>query len=184
MRELKTAKLCLRPFSEADFDTFVAEMLTDPRVIEFYHSYTDPGDSESLRAKAETDFWHQFEVSRAEPGYEIWALFERSSSGHADTPMVGWVGLIHTDLCIEHGGPELQYMLASEVHGKGYATEAAREVLRDAEERGLTRKVIAVVDMPNASSIRVLEKLGFQRRGQINAYGSSEMYLYSRRLET
>ena len=56
--------------------------------------------------------------------------------------MVGWVGLIHTDLCIEHGGPELQYMLA-------------REVLRDAEERG-----------------------------PINAYGSSDMYLFSRRLET
>ena len=38
--------------------------------------------------------------------------------------------------------------------------------------------IIATVDIPNTGSIRVLEKLGFRREGQIEAYGSFEMYLY------
>jgi hypothetical protein len=34
----------------------------------------------------------------------------------------------------------------------------------------------------NLIGIRVLEELGFERRAQIDAYGSSEMYLYSKQL--
>jgi RimJ/RimL family protein N-acetyltransferase len=35
---------------------------------------------------------------------------------------------------------------------------------------------------PNVGSIRVLEKLGFRREMQFEAYGSPEMYLHSREL--
>ncbi len=180
MVHLNTSRLHFKPFSSSDFDAFVTEMLCDPKVTEFYHSYRELENKEELRVKAEADFWHHFEESRAMSDFEIWALFERKNALSQETPMVGWAGLLHTPLSDEHGGPELQYMLASRSHGKGYATEAAREVVRDAEQRNLTKKVIAVVDIPNVQSIRVLEKVGFHRITQLDAYGSSEMYLYSK----
>ena len=70
-------------------------------------------------------------------------------------------------------------MIASRAAGKGYATEAAMAVIEDARERQLTPKIIATVDIPNEGSIRVLEKLHFERAGKIEAYGSDEMYLYT-----
>jgi RimJ/RimL family protein N-acetyltransferase len=73
-------------------------------------------------------------------------------------------------------------MLSSKVHGLGYATEAAAEILRDAQRRKLARELIAVVDIPNIGSIRVLEKLEFRRVGQVNAYGSADKYLYTKLL--
>lgn len=179
---LQTPRLHLEPFSAKHFDTFVREMLTDPKVIEFYHSYRELGKDEDLRGKAVAEFWDQFEESRANSCFEVWAVFERREDLTAEGPMAGWVGLIQTALSNEHGGPELQYMLASRVHGKGFATEAALGVLHDAQRRDLTPKVIAAVDIPNVGSIRVLEKLGFRREMQLEAYGSLNMYLYSKEL--
>jgi RimJ/RimL family protein N-acetyltransferase len=67
------------------------------------------------------------------------------------------------------------------MHGKGYATELAGEVLQHAVDALGLDYVIATVDIPNVASIRVLEKLGFRPEGQITAYGSDQMYLYSLR---
>ena len=175
---LHTARLVLRPFSQQDFDHFVTEMLTDPRVVEFYFSFRDEVDMERIRQQATDDFWDQFEESRANHQLEIWAACEAAVDGR----FVGWSGLLHTALSERYGAPELQYMISGNMHGKGYATELAGEVLRHAADVLQVELVIATVDIPNVGSIRVLEKLGFQREGQIEAYGSDQMYLYQLRL--
>lgn len=46
---LHMKQLDLRPFGRQDFDHFVAEMLTDPRVVEFYCSFRDEVDSDRMR---------------------------------------------------------------------------------------------------------------------------------------
>lgn len=174
---LHTARLVLRPFSQQDFDHFVTEMLTDPRVVEFYFSFRDEVDMERIRQQATDDFWDQFEESRANHQLEIWAACEAAVDGR----FVGWSGLLHTSLSERYGAPELQYMISGNMHGKGYATELAGEVLRHAVDALGLDYVIATVDIPNVASIRVLEKLGFRPEGQITAYGSDQMYLYSLR---
>jgi ribosomal-protein-alanine N-acetyltransferase len=178
MNVLSTPRLQLRPFGRPDFDVFVDEMLTDPMVVEFYHFYRQEADLAAIRAKAEDDFWQHFETSRAQSGYEVFAILDRT-----DESMVGWAGLLETSLSAQYDGPELQYMLRSEVHGRGYATEAAIEVVRSARETNSCRTIIATVDIPNIGSIRVLEKLGFELDGEIDAYGSSEMFLYTNKPE-
>ena len=70
-------------------------------------------------------------------------------------------------------------MLSSRVFGRGYATEAAGLVMEDVRERDLTPVLIATVDIPNKRSIRVLEKLDFEFIGQVYAYNSPDMYLYT-----
>ena len=85
---------------------------------------------------------------------------------------------MHGELSETHGKPELQYMIEGNSHGKGYATEFAKAVLLQAASDQIADSVVATVDIPNIGSIRVLEKLGFERAGKIHAYGSDEMYLY------
>lgn len=167
--------------SHSCFDIFVRNMLTDPKVVEHYHSYRGLFDIQVIRDRAERDFWQQFEASRERTGFEIWSIFVGGENPSSDS-FLGWAGLLHSSLSDEYGGPELQYMIASRAAGKGIATEAATAVMDDTRQRRLTPKVIATVDIPNQASIRVLEKLQFDFVGQIAAYGSGEMYLYNREL--
>ena len=182
MSELVTSRLRLEPLSRPAFNLFVEKILTDPKVVEFYPAYQQMRDMDTLHADAERDFWNHFEESRANTDLEIWGLFERDANKLPNRQFYGWVGVLETELTSHYGCPELQFMLSSKVHGLGYATEAAAEILRDAQQRKLAREIIAVVDIPNIGSIRVLEKLEFRRVGQVNAYGSPDMYLYTKSL--
>lgn len=174
---MRSGRLTLAPMTHDDFELFVRDILTDPKVVEFYYNYRDLFDLQQIRVRAEKDFWQHFETSRKKYHCEIWSIFEGLVP--TDKAFIGWAGLVHTTLSEKYGPPELQFMLTSRVFGKGYATEAATLVVEDARERGLTAKIIATVDIPNQRSIRVLEKLGFEFGGQIEAYASTEMYLYS-----
>lgn len=164
-----------------DFSVFVENMLTDPAVVQHYHSYREQTDLNVIRRQAEVDFWEHFEDSRKNAGLETWTIFDQLADASSRS-MFGWAGLLQTSLSKKFGGPELQYMVAGRAHGLGYATEAAEAVMQDAAQRSLTSKVIATVDIPNSGSIRVLEKLNFEFVSQVEAYGSSDMYLYSKTL--
>jgi RimJ/RimL family protein N-acetyltransferase len=67
----------------------------------------------------------------------------------------------------EHEGqPELGYWIARAHWGQGYATEAARAVMRIAHTLG-HRRLAAGHFVDNPASGRVLRKLGFQPTGRI-----------------
>jgi hypothetical protein len=63
---------------------------------------------------------------------------------------------------------ELTYELLPKLWGRGLATEAARACIRYAFEEVGLRRVIAGADAPNATSLRVIEKLGMKPAGSIN----------------
>ncbi len=174
---IKTKRLILNPISMSDFDIFVTDMLTDSRVVEFYYSYKKMSNINQIHAKAKKEFWNHFEENRLDYGLDVWAAQSKSNNDE----FIGWCGLLHTELSLKYEDPELQYMIAGNAHGKGYATELAYAVLDYAKKGGL-KSVIATVDIPNIGSIKVLGKLGFEHIGKINAYGSTDMYLYRKKL--
>jgi len=182
--DLVTERLRLTPFSPADFDDFVREMVSDPEVMRFYHSYTTALTAGERKAKAQADFLQHFESSRERCGYETWALRPREATGNGQHTLVGWAGIVESPVAPIELGPELQYMLASQYHGKGLATEAAGAVLGDAIDRCQIGRLRAYVDAPNIGSRRVLEKLGFQLQGRVTAYGSDDMVWYSLNADT
>ena len=171
---IETSRLRLTPFSRTDFDAFVRQMMTDPKVVEFFYQYQGVSDIDTIRKMAEKDFWDHFEESRKDYGLQPWAAYHQSDP----SLLLGWSALLHTELTEQYGGPELQFMLASAAHGKGYATEIAAAVIQDGLASHPETQIIATVDIPNTGSISVLEKLGLKREGQIHAYGSDDMYLY------
>ena len=67
---------------------------------------------------------------------------------------------------------ELGYTLARAAWGRGYATEAARAVLRWGFAGLRLHRIVAVADPANAASLHVLEKLGMTRRGRRECYGA------------
>ncbi len=86
--------------------------------------------------------------------------------------VLGYCGLIFDG----HGNdqePEIAFELLQAVHNRGYATEAATAVLRWASDAGFRRVWAGVWDW-NASSRRVLDRLGFVdsgRAGRVSEHG-------------
>ncbi len=73
---------------------------------------------------------------------------------------IGYCGLIVGRSSLDE--PEIAYELLRRAHGRGYATEAARAMLDAAIATGRTR-LWSTVGSWNTPSLRVLEKLGFER---------------------
>jgi RimJ/RimL family protein N-acetyltransferase len=70
----------------------------------------------------------------------------------------------------EHRAGEIGYVFAPEHAGQGYATEAARELLRLGfdPERGLgLHRITARIDARNNASARVAERLGMRREAYL-----------------
>jgi len=63
----------------------------------------------------------------------------------------------------EHRQGELGYMFHPDYGGKGYATEAARMMLRLGFENAGLHRIVGRIDARNAPSARVLEHLGMRR---------------------
>lgn len=182
---LDTPRLQLRPLTAEDFEPFFARLVCDPVVMAFYHAYTQPLTEAKRRERAQRDFFDHFADGRARFGYVCWAVTTRAAvAGASGAPiaageLLGWAGIVTPALADEELGPELAYMVAAALHGRGLATEAAGAVLADAYPRYGLAAVHAVVDAPNGASRRVLDKLGFADRGRVQVYGSDDMILYT-----
>ena len=66
-----------------------------------------------------------------------------------------------------HGTEEIElgYLLAKKYWEKGFATEATRACLQHGFERLKFNETIAITDLENVASQKVLEKIGFLQRG-------------------
>lgn len=97
-------------------------------------------------------------------GYGMFAI-DRQDTGET----IGFIGLVHPG---GHPTPELKYALRRDAWKKGYATEAARALLRYAVTLGL-REIIAIVVPDNAASMAVLLKSGMTTGGlRVDADGA------------
>jgi len=67
---------------------------------------------------------------------------------------------------------EIGYWTAKPFWGKGYATEAGRMILEAAQEHLGVKRIKASVYTDNPASLRVLEKLGFEKFGPIQPHFS------------
>lgn len=82
------------------------------------------------------------------------------------------------DACVPVSAPrrlELQYMLAREAQGHGYAQEMCRAALRFAFARTDADEVWVCVHRDNAPSVRLAERLGFSR---VDGNGADELWYY------
>ncbi|MFC1439753.1 GNAT family N-acetyltransferase [Streptacidiphilus sp. N1-10] len=142
LSQLGTERLALQPWTESDADELCA-----------LHSERGDGTAATVeRARAVIA-----KQLAATPTTGI-ALLPIRRRDEGD--LIGYCGLIIGRSTIDE--PEIAYELFQRVHGRGYATEAARAVLEAATATGRNR-LWSTVRTWNTPSFRVLEKLGFER---------------------
>ena len=93
------------------------------------------------------------------------ALFQWGIARHTDDRVIGTCTLFHVDL--NNRRAELGYALGREHWGKGYMQEALGALLGFYFDTLNMHRIEADVDPRNASSVKTLERLGFQREGYL-----------------
>ncbi|PWK08363.1 GNAT family N-acetyltransferase [Tumebacillus permanentifrigoris] len=151
---VRSNRLILRQFSQQDVDSFYLYR-SSPEVATFQswenYQYHDAELFVRKQSKCVPDqpgTWFQFAI----------ALVETNQ-------LIGDCAL-HTLL----GEPrivEIGFTLAEEHQGNGYASEAVRALLSYVFTGLRKHKVIAFADVRNEKSIRLLERVGMRREGQL-----------------
>ena len=148
---LASARLRLRPYRDADVDALFA-LYSDPVVMRYWSfpPWTARDQARDYLARA---------ASHAAEGLALpWAIADAG-----DDALIG-TATLHS-LRPDQGRAEIGYALAADRHGRGFASEALRLVLRHAFDTLGLRRVEADVDPRNVASCRLLEALGFTREG-------------------
>jgi [ribosomal protein S5]-alanine N-acetyltransferase len=166
MHVTASARLNLGQLTSGDTG-FILRVLTDRHFVEFV------GDR-GVRDQATAAVWLEEGPIRSyrDNGWGLWKVSLRDS-GEA----IGICGFIRRPAL---RAPDLGYALLAPYAGKGYATEAAQAALGAVGKIGLG-EVLAVVKPRHAASIRVLEKCGFKRDGEVQLQqGAPHLALYAR----
>ena len=147
---LTTPRLTLRPWRDSDLAPFAA-MNADPHVMRYFPK---------LLTREECDVAVQrFQNQVSQNGYSIFAV-EETATG----TFIGSVGLTHPIFeyrftpCVEIG-----WRIRREFQCRGYATEAARALLRFGFETLNLDEIVSFTVPANQSSWTLMERLGMTR---------------------
>ena len=96
--------------------------------------------------------------------------YKEHESGNNCQKLVGAMGLKNIDLANKTAN--IGYWIGEEYWGKGIATECVRLVIEYAFSELKLEKVSAYVYPENKASMRILEKNGLKKNGEMNEYHS------------
>jgi len=161
---ITTPRLRLRWITPEDVPALFA-IFGDPVVCRYWSRPTLPD------VPAARELQREIERHFTDRSLFQWGIADRNTDR-----MVGTCTL--ASLSVTHRRAEIGYALARSVWGKGFVTEALPTLLKFAFETLGLHRIEADVDPRNAPSIRVLDRLGFQREGHLR-----ERYLVSGELQ-
>jgi [ribosomal protein S5]-alanine N-acetyltransferase len=150
---LHTARLRLRPFTDADADALFA-LHSSAYVLRYWDA---PPWNERARAERFVAASRQM----ADEGTGARLAMDRVSDG----VFIGWCSLTRWNP--DFRSASLGYCLSDAAWGHGYATEGASALLQWAFDTLDLNRVQAETDTRNVASARVLEKLGFVLEGTL-----------------
>jgi RimJ/RimL family protein N-acetyltransferase len=148
---LETARLILRAHKREDFEALHA-MWAHPSVYRYISGKPSTREQSWARLLRYAGMWPLI-------GYGFWALEEKASGR-----FIGELGFGNFERDIEPrfgDTPEMGWVLAPEIHGKGYASEAISRVVGWGENAFEQDRALCIISPGNAASLRVAEKNGF-----------------------
>jgi len=149
---LVTRRLVLRAHEPADLDD-VAAMWADERVTRFIGFTRTRQDSWFTMARYR-GFWDLL-------GYGYWIARHRGSDAFiGELGFADFMRGLTPDLS---GQPEAGWAFAAEAWGQGYATEATAAIHRWLDADGPGGPSVCVIDPSNRASLRVAERLGYEK---------------------
>ncbi len=152
---LETPRLLLRPFRETDIPAIV-RLLQDPDIAKTTLNVPYPYAEKDARNWLEI----QQQERRQGTGYTFAIVLREDGE---------FVGAIDIRPDMRHKKAEIGYWIGKRYWGQGYATEAARAIIRYGfESLGLNR-IYATHFAENPASGRVMQKAGMQYEGLMRA---------------
>jgi [ribosomal protein S5]-alanine N-acetyltransferase len=142
----QTARLLVRPLKMEDFETFYL-LNSDEEVVRYIRS---------PKSKEETFVFlnENIDYSFTNPDYGRWAIIEKTSQEQ--------IGVFMLKPSSRYGRQiELGYSFLKSFWGKGFATESVDGALHYAFENLGLLQVIAIAQIENIASQKVLQKSGF-----------------------
>lgn len=149
---IETSRLRLRPFKASDVENFV-NYRANPNVAR-YQSWENYSEAQGRKFVEE-----MVDASFDVPGEYYQIAFELKES----EALIGDC-VVHT-LAEDEEQVEIGFTLAEEFQGKGYAIEAMETLLNYLFLELLKHRALAVTDVRNEPSIKLLENLGMRREG-------------------
>lgn len=164
---IETARLRLRRFTLADA-AFISGLVNEPAFVQFIgdKGVRSLGDAERYLSSGPLASYEQ-------NGFGLYCVEQKS-----DGMPLGMCGLVRR-AGLE--GPDIGYALCQAHWGQGFALEAARATVEEARQLGLPR-LLAITDEPNRASIRLLLKLGLERRGSLEVEPGNWVELFEMHL--
>ncbi|HET6882145.1 MAG TPA: GNAT family N-acetyltransferase [Pirellulales bacterium] len=144
---LETNRLVLREFVSDDLFTFF-RLVSDPEITRY------TGDGGKTLEEAKQGMEQRLFRDYQKHGYGRWAVVYKPTG-----KVIGFAGLKYLDDVNE---TDLGFRLFKEHWGQGLATEACQPILAYGFDVLELNRIIAIADVDNKASIRVLEKLGFK----------------------
>ncbi len=148
MEVFKTHRLVVRQF-EWSHTSVLSRVLSDPQIMKF--SIVGVHSSQQIENY----------VVKCREQYQKSNIGQWAVHCNEDDKFVGICGLnkhIVEGMELTH----VSYRLASRHHGKGYAVEVTKGLIKYSRENLNFTKLFALIDPANHSSVKVAEKSGFQ----------------------
>jgi RimJ/RimL family protein N-acetyltransferase len=149
---LETERLILREFMPDDWEA-VQRYACDPEVTRFmpWGPNTEDQTREFVRRVIDS--------AQANPRVEFGLAVALKTDGQL-------IGACHAGITHEHMQACIGYVYHKDWWGQGYATEAARALVRFGFEQLGLHRIYASCDAENIGSARVLEKAGMRQEGR------------------
>lgn len=160
---LETPRLRLRGHCAGDHAALLA-IWSDPGVVRHIGGRPSTAQEVWMRLLLYPGLWCVL-------GYGYWAIEEKSSGR-----CIGDIGYADFKRPITpplDGMPELGWVLATDCHGKGYASEALAAVMMWGRANLGEHTAVCIIDPDNAASIRLATKAGFVLRGPTTFMGDA-----------
>lgn len=150
----ETERLILRSWEPEDLSLF-ADMNKDKSVMRYFPATLTEAETEAFYNRIQDEF--------NQKGWGLYAV-ELKSTGD----FIGYVGLHEIGFDADFTpGIEIGWRLAADYHNQGYASEAAKVVLKLAKEVGIDclYSFTAKINIP---SERVMQKIGMTKAGEFD----------------
>lgn len=148
----ETERLILRSWKPEDLPLFIA-MNKDARVMKYFPSLLTVEETETFYNRIQEEFDRK--------GWGLYAV-ELKATGR----FIGYVGLHEIGFESDFTpGIEIGWRLDADYHNHGYATEAAKEVLRLAKREGINILYSFTAEI-NKPSEQVMKKIGMKKAGE------------------
>jgi ribosomal-protein-alanine N-acetyltransferase len=164
----ETERLTLDALTAGRDEAFLLRLLNEPGFLE------NIGDRGVRDLAGATGYIEKGPAaSYAANGFGLWRVVEKSSG-----QPVGICGLIKREVLED---PDVGYAFLQTSWGRGYAQEAARATLDYGRAVLGLGRIVAITTPGNASSMRVLEKIGLRPQGRIHLpdHGGESAYFVS-----